>query len=65
MIDQDPAVEAFARAPIDAQPLIVEELAAIEEARQEVAQGKMVSTEEARPLLFPEEAAGDDEVGKR
>ena len=50
--DEDPLLKAFMEAPIDDEPLTEEEIAAIEEGREDVRAGRVLSHEETRRLLL-------------
>lgn len=52
--DEDPLLIALQNAPEDDEPLTAEDLEALREAEEDVAQGRVVSHEQARRLLLGE-----------
>jgi predicted transcriptional regulator len=51
-VGSDPVLRALMNAPLDDEPLTEEELEAIEEGRRDLAEGRVVSHEEARRRLL-------------
>ncbi|HET9209201.1 MAG TPA: hypothetical protein VFR03_02320 [Thermoanaerobaculia bacterium] len=47
-LESDPVLMALREAPLDDEPLTDEDLTAIEEAREDIAQGRLISHEEIR-----------------
>ena len=53
--DDDPVLKALRDAPPDDEPLTEEDIAALQEAYEDLAQGRVVSHEEARRRLLGED----------
>ena len=51
--EQDPAMAAALSAPLDDEPLTDEDRQAIEEGRQDIAAGRVVSNDQIRRMLGP------------
>lgn len=57
MTEDDPVLKALRDAPPDDEPLTEEDIAALEEAYEDLAQGRVFSHEEVRRQLLGDEGA--------